>query len=92
MRSAVGQAERKLVKAAAYSERLCPVGRYYKHRQKDFLFALKHVSLDDEAEFGDLFDNEVAALTRANARGVPRVINFVEEAYDLRGGRHLVLQ
>ncbi|KAL0055509.1 hypothetical protein WJX82_001356 [Trebouxia sp. C0006] len=54
--------------------------------------AVKRVPKADIEALAGLFDNEVAALTAANAFGIIRVSTFVEEAFCENGDRCLVLK
>ena len=66
--------------------------RYHPYGQKDNLFAIKHLSKEDRANYTELFDNEIIALRRLQAHRVKGVAELVEEGLSLSGGRHLVLQ
>ncbi len=65
--------------------------RYYKQGTKK-LFSVKKISEQTRADFGHLFDNEVAPLQAANACCVDRVATFVEQAFCLNGDDCLVLR
>ncbi|DBA96029.1 TPA: hypothetical protein ACH3X1_001530 [Trebouxia sp. C0004] len=55
------------------------VERYFENNSKG-VFAVKKMPKSLRLEYGDLFHNEIRALTRARIYGIPRVIKYKEPA------------